>query len=114
MRTYRPDSPARVPVVVFFHGGGFVLCGLNSHDRTCRALAADTGVIVVSVDYRLAPEHPFPAAVEDARDGPAQGDLGGGVRGGRRAPGTARRPPTARRGRGPDGRGRGAASRPPG
>ncbi|RSN67539.1 alpha/beta hydrolase [Actinomadura sp. WAC 06369] len=66
VRIYRPDSPAPVPVVVFFHGGGFVLCGLDSHDRTCRALAADTGMIVVSVDYRLAPEHPFPAAVEDA------------------------------------------------
>ncbi|MFD0902844.1 alpha/beta hydrolase [Actinomadura sediminis] len=67
VRIYRPDSPAPAPVVVFFHGGGFVLCGLDSHDRPCRALAADTGMIVVSVDYRLAPEHPFPAAVEDAR-----------------------------------------------
>lgn len=58
---------APAPVVVFFHGGGFVLCGIDSHDRHCRSLASDTGALVVSVDYRLAPEHPFPAAVEDAR-----------------------------------------------
>lgn len=61
------EAAERLAVVVFFHGGGFVLCGLDSHDRLCRALTAGSGAIVVSVDYRLAPEHPFPAAVEDAR-----------------------------------------------
>ncbi|NEA22839.1 alpha/beta hydrolase [Actinomadura bangladeshensis] len=67
VRIYWPHAPAPAPVVVFFHGGGFTLCGLDTHDRPCRALAADTGAIVVSVDYRLAPEHRFPAAADDAR-----------------------------------------------
>ncbi|MFF3836947.1 alpha/beta hydrolase [Streptomyces sp. NPDC001930] len=52
-------------VVVFAHGGGWVLCDLDTHDRTCRALAARTGATVVSVDYRRAPEHRFPAAEDD-------------------------------------------------
>ena len=67
VRIYWPDGAAPHPVTVFFHGGGFTLCGLDSHDRFCRILASGAGTIVVSVDYRLAPEHPFPAAVEDAR-----------------------------------------------
>ena len=54
------------PVVVFFHGGGFVFCDLDTHDGFCRAMARGTGAIVVSVDYRLAPEHRAPAAAEDA------------------------------------------------
>lgn len=54
------------PVVLFCHGGGFVLCDLDSHDGFCRAIADATGAVVVSVDYRRAPEHPFPAAPEDA------------------------------------------------
>jgi len=65
--------PATVPppstpggLLVFFHGGGFVLGGLDSHDAQCRDLSAGSGVGVLAVDYRLAPEHPFPAAVEDA------------------------------------------------
>jgi acetyl esterase len=58
----RPPSPG----VVFFHGGGFVLGSLDSHDRCCRALASKARVVVVSVDYRLAPESRFPAAVDDA------------------------------------------------
>jgi acetyl esterase len=51
---------------VFYHGGGFVVGSLSSHDPLCRRLAAVSGVRIVSVDYRLAPEHPFPAAVDDA------------------------------------------------
>lgn len=54
------------PLVVFFHGGGWVMCGLDTHDALCRALAAASGAVVVSADYRLAPEHPWPAAPDDA------------------------------------------------
>ncbi|MHC5260955.1 alpha/beta hydrolase [Streptomyces sp. UC4497] len=62
-----PDAaPEPRPVVVFFHGGGWVICDLDSHDHTARRLCRDAGAVVVSVDYRLAPEAPFPAAVEDA------------------------------------------------
>jgi acetyl esterase len=66
VRIYRPgtgDGPW--PAVVFFHGGGFVVCTLETHDPYCRALAIEAGVMVVSVDYRLAPEHKFPAGLED-------------------------------------------------
>ncbi|WP_174188498.1 alpha/beta hydrolase [Nocardia barduliensis] len=67
IRIYRPDSALRpAPVVVFCHGGGFVICSLDSHDQFCRAVAAGADAIVVSVDYRQAPEHRFPAAAEDA------------------------------------------------
>jgi len=61
-----PGERAARPVVVYFHGGGFTLCTLDTHDLVCRLICADADVIVVSVDYRLAPEHPYPAAVEDA------------------------------------------------
>ena len=54
------------PLLVYFHGGGWVVCDLDTHDNACRFLAREAGVAVLSVDYRLAPEHPFPAAVEDA------------------------------------------------
>ncbi len=65
-RIYRPAKRhGELPVVVFFHGGGFVVCTLDTHDPYCRALATEAGVMVVSVDYRLAPEHKFPAGVED-------------------------------------------------
>lgn len=68
-RRYQPrgavDAAAR-PVVIWFHGGGWVIGSLDSHDALCRELAARSGVVVVSVDYRLAPEHPFPAAHRDA------------------------------------------------
>jgi acetyl esterase len=64
VRVYEPDdAPA---TIVFFHGGGFVVGSLDTHDNLCRLLADRADLRVVSVDYRLAPEHPFPAAVEDA------------------------------------------------
>ncbi len=72
MRIYRPALPAEaapgasLPAFVFFHGGGWVIGSLDTHDGVCRALCARTPCVVVSVDYRLAPEHRFPAAVEDA------------------------------------------------
>ncbi len=57
---------APAPLLVFFHGGGWVLGDLDTHDGLCRFLAAAAGTTVLSIDYRLAPEHPFPAAVEDS------------------------------------------------
>ena len=66
VRVYTPAPGARLPGLVFFHGGGFVLGTLDSSCRPCRELAHLAGRVVVSVDYRLAPEHPFPAAVDDA------------------------------------------------
>ncbi len=67
-RFYTPVAAgsAPLPALVYFHGGGFVLGDLDTHDTLCRALAAEAGCKVISVDYRLAPEHKFPAAVEDA------------------------------------------------
>lgn len=59
-------SPSAAPAVVFFHGGGWVIGDLESHDEVCRALAADAECVVINVDYRLAPEHRFPAAPDDA------------------------------------------------
>lgn len=66
VRIYRPEGDGATPTLVFFHGGGFVLGGLDSHDLLCRHLVGESGCTLLSVDYRLAPEHPFPAAVEDA------------------------------------------------
>ncbi|NIB98441.1 alpha/beta hydrolase fold domain-containing protein [Halobacterium sp. R2-5] len=66
VRLYRPEGDGPFPTVVFYHGGGFVLGSIESHDLFCRHLTRESGCVVVSVDYRLAPEHPFPAAVEDA------------------------------------------------
>ncbi|NUP30773.1 MAG: alpha/beta hydrolase fold domain-containing protein [Streptomycetaceae bacterium] len=64
-RLYRPDTEGPHPAIVYFHGGGFCLGDLDLYDHSCASLAAGTGAAVVSVDYRLAPEHPFPAAVDD-------------------------------------------------
>jgi acetyl esterase len=63
-RLYRPQ-PGPAPLVVFAHGGGWTIGSLDTHDRICRRLAHTSGAAVLSVDYRLAPEHPAPAAVED-------------------------------------------------
>jgi acetyl esterase len=66
VRIYRPTLSASAPVVTYFHGGGWVIGSLATSDAFCRRLAASVPCAVVSVDYRLAPEHPYPAAVEDA------------------------------------------------
>ena len=64
-RVYRP-RPGKLPACVFYHGGGFVIGCPDTYDGLCRALARRAGCVVISVAYRLAPEHPFPAAVDDA------------------------------------------------
>ncbi|TDK91758.1 alpha/beta hydrolase [Mycolicibacterium mucogenicum] len=64
-RHYQPDVTGATPLLVFFHGGGFVVGGIESHDAPCRLICRDAGVQVVSVEYRLAPEHPAPAAADD-------------------------------------------------
>ena len=65
VRSYRPVLNEVLPALVFFHGGGWTIGDLDTHDVLCRQLAAGARCAVFSVDYRLAPEHPFPAAVED-------------------------------------------------
>ena len=66
LRIYEPDAEGPHPTLVFFHGGGHVVGDLESHDLLCRHLTRETGCVVVAVEYRLAPEHPFPANVQDA------------------------------------------------
>jgi len=66
VRIHWPAGNSPFPALVFFHGGGWVLGDLDSHDVTCRSLTNQASCVTVSVDYRLAPEHKFPAAVEDA------------------------------------------------
>jgi acetyl esterase/lipase len=61
-----PTDHGTPPVLLFFHGGGFVVGDLDTHDGTCRQHAVGASAVVVSVEYRLAPEHPYPAAVDDA------------------------------------------------
>jgi len=68
VRIYSPESEVPLPMLVYFHGGGWVIGDLDTHDRECRLLAAETHCLVVSVDYRLAPEHPFPAGHIDCWD----------------------------------------------
>ncbi|MCP4227344.1 MAG: alpha/beta hydrolase [Actinomycetia bacterium] len=65
VRVYRPSGSA-APLLCYLHGAGFVAGDLNSHDQICRVLAGRVGAVVAAVDYRLAPEHPFPAALDDA------------------------------------------------
>ncbi|MGW5350362.1 alpha/beta hydrolase [Streptomyces sp. NPDC004031] len=81
------NAPTRdgVPLLVYLHGGGFVFCDLDTHDRTCRRIARACAVDVLAVDYRLAPEHPHPAALDDAlavlrwaRPAAVAGDSAGG------------------------------------
>lgn len=68
IRMYTPENSEKAPVIVFYHGGGFVIGNLKSHDKVCRRLCKMNQAFVVAVDYRLAPEHKFPAAVEDCYD----------------------------------------------
>ena len=68
VRIYRMSSAGQEPALVFFHGGGHVICSLDTHDTMARFLARTAGCTVISVDYRMGPEHPFPAAVEDSYD----------------------------------------------
>jgi acetyl esterase len=65
-RLYRPRNVQSRGVTVFFHGGGFVIGNLDTHDHVCRDLCAGSGAAVIAIDYRLAPEHRFPAAVDDS------------------------------------------------
>ena len=68
LRSYSPAGAGEkpLPTFVFYHGGGFVLGNLDTHDGLCRVLAKESGARVIAVDYRLAPEHKFPAAIDDA------------------------------------------------
>jgi acetyl esterase len=66
LRLYANEHGGLRPALVYFHGGGFVFGNLDTHDGVCRALAKASGAVVVAVDYRLAPEHKFPAAVDDS------------------------------------------------
>jgi acetyl esterase len=65
IRIYRPDVDGDVPTMAFFHGGGFAIGSIATHEDHARMICRDVGIVVVSVDYRLAPEHPFPAGFED-------------------------------------------------
>ncbi|MFA5566078.1 MAG: alpha/beta hydrolase [Acidimicrobiia bacterium] len=82
VRVYTPEGQGPFGVLMYIHGGGWVIGDLDTHDHTCRSLCDEAGVMVVSVDYRLAPENPFPAAVDDCWSvlewlGSHAGELGG-------------------------------------
>ncbi|HXH77232.1 alpha/beta hydrolase [Nocardioides sp.] len=84
-RLYKPEGDGPRDTLVYLHGGGFVVGDLDTHDQTCRRLCRDADLAVLSVDYRLAPEHPFPAGLDDAQTATEWaaahlGDLGGGGR----------------------------------
>jgi acetyl esterase len=66
VRVFTPEADGPMPIMMYFHGGGYVKGGLDETDAFCRRLARTTGNVVVSVDYRLAPEYPYPAALDDA------------------------------------------------
>ena len=66
VRVYTPAAQGPFPCLVYFHGGGWVVCDLDTHDVVCRAIARQAEAVVVAVDYRLAPENKFPSAVDDA------------------------------------------------
>ena len=68
LRVYRPNAEPNQPVIVYFHGGGWVIGNLDSHDAICRQLARENETTVIAVDYRLAPEHKFPVAGQDCYD----------------------------------------------
>ncbi|MCB1692020.1 MAG: alpha/beta hydrolase [Pseudomonadales bacterium] len=65
VRIYKPVDADVLPCLVYYHGGGWVIGDLETHDNVCRNLARDTGAMVIATDYRLAPEHPFPAPLDD-------------------------------------------------
>ena len=68
VRTYRRNELNNVPLFIYIHGGGFVTGGLETDDRYCRMIAAEVDAAVLSIEYRLAPEHPFPAGFDDCLD----------------------------------------------
>lgn len=68
VRIYRPSAATNLPIIVFYHGGGFVTRSIDTHDKACRRIAQKNGAIVVSVGYRLAPEYKFPIPVYDCYD----------------------------------------------
>lgn len=67
VRVYRPDARGELPALIYMHGGGWTIGSVDTHDGITAAIAAETPCVVISVDYARAPEHPFPAAVEDCR-----------------------------------------------
>ncbi len=68
VRIYHPDNETNLPVIMYFHGGGFVMRSIDSHDKVCRRICRDNKAIIVSVGYRLAPEYKFPIPVHDCYD----------------------------------------------
>ena len=85
-RAYAPDTPEPPPVIVYFHGGGYVKGGIEESDAFCRNLARVTQCLVLSIDYRLAPEHRFPAALDDAVAATAWAGMHAAELGGARGP----------------------------